>query len=550
MNTDAQVDLRKEFIEVLTRLGVASLSEYIGTEKLERYYQTGQELDVYSLAEILITEHGLNILKNKNLRLELLASFGSGKLVENLKLESPIEHSLNQYNDFVFGNNEKTKKFLQFLGLPEVDIFQPNIAIAAEEEVEVSKSLHSYQNWIRKKINYFLADAQKKRVIVHMPTGSGKTRTMLEAVCDHIRHQEKSAISVVWLAHSEELCEQSIESFQLLWQRLGTEKAQIIRLWGGSRPEDLTITCPTFVVASFQTAYNMFSASSDEQFSVYTKIRSSCTLLVIDEAHQSTAPTYKDAIELFSDYKTKIVGLTATPGRHRVGGDAEETKELAEFYEENKINILDDEGNDLQDPIGYLTEKGVLAHVTRYKIDSGTDIQLSASEIRHMERLLEIPRSVLEKLGKDATRTNLIVTQAIKLAVEEQLQTIIFAPSKESAIEIATILMLRDVNAVAITSETSHFDRKEGINKFRSGEIPILANFGVLTTGFDAPNIKAVIIARPTTSVVLYSQMIGRGLRGELMGGEAECYLIDIIDNIVNMPEASQAFTFFDEYYG
>ena len=54
---------------------------------------------------------------------------------------------------------------------------------------------------------------------------------------------------------------------------------------------------------------------------------------------------------------------------------------------------------------------------------------------------------------------------------------------------------------------------------------------------------------RPTTSVVLYSQMIGRGLRGPLMGGGAECYLVDVIDNLVNMPDASQAFTFFDEHY-
>jgi len=174
---------------------------------------------------------------------------------------------------------------------------------------------------------------------------------------------------------------------------------------------------------------------------------------------------------------------------------------------------------------------------------------LSHAEIRHMERLLDIPASVLKKLGKDAKRTNLIVTHAMKLAIEERFPTIIFAPSKESAIEITTHLRLKGVNAVSITSDTPRYDRKYNIEQFKNDEVPIIVNFGVLTTGFDAPNIKAVIVARPTMSVVLYSQMIGRGLRGPMMGGEGECYLIDVKDNLINMPEASQAFTYFDEYY-
>ena len=111
------------------------------------------------------------------------------------------------------------------------------------------------------------------------------------------------------------------------------------------------------------------------------------------------------------------------------------------------------------------------------------------------------------------------------------------------------MIKLRGVDAVAITADTPTHQRRQSIQDFKEGRLPILVNFGVLTTGFDAPNIKAVIIARPTTSVVLYSQMIGRGLRGELMGGTDECYLIDVKDNIINMPDADQAFVYFDDFY-
>lgn len=543
------MDLRAQLVDLLSRLGMASLSEYVGKDKLERIRQSGKSIDSSLLSEILYLENGINVFKNKNIRLELLAGFGSKKLKESLNLLDPLMTSLRVYNDFSWGNNSKSREFLGILGIDKVVLTDKSIAVTPIEDVYVEKSLYEYQNWARKGIGEFIRNPSKQRVIVHMPTGSGKTRTMLESVCDHIRSQENSNHVVVWLAHSEELCEQAVSSFNSLWGKLGTENAHIIRLWGGSSPVISDISKPTFVVTSFQTASNMTMTHDDNRFKLFSMIRSYCTLLIVDEAHQSTAPTYKSAIELFSNYGTKIVGLTATPGRHHIGQDAEETVTLSDFYENNKINIVDDSGEDLDDPIGFLTDKGVLAKVTRFKIDSGAEIALTKKEVMYMEKYLDIPGSVLKKLGQNVKRTNLIVTQAIKLAIEDRFPTIIFAPSKESAIEIATSIQLLDVGARAITSDTPKFERQQFIANFKGGKLPILVNFGVLTTGFDAPNIKAVIIARPTTSVVLYSQMIGRGLRGRLMGGEDECYLIDVEDNIANMPGSNQAFTFFDSYY-
>lgn len=548
MDVDNNLDIKFQVIELLTRLGSAALSEYIGKEKLNRFLNVGHSLDLYSLAEILYTEKGINLFKNKELRLELLASFGASKLKEILSLEGELLPALTSYNNFNFSDNARSREFLSLFGINTDDLFEEKTALLPVEKIEIFKKLHAYQNWIRRSLNQFLRDSSNSRVIVHMPTGSGKTRTMLESVSDHIRGYGKGT-TVVWLAHSEELCEQSVQSFKEIWGKLGSEEAQVIRMWGGTRAHGIDFSIPTFVVASFQTAYNVLSTQDDVQFSLYSNIKKSCSLLVVDEAHQSTAPTYKDVIELFSNITTKIVGLTATPGRHHVGQSADETQILSAFYQNNKINIKDDFGNELDDPIQYLTDRGVLAKVNRYKIKSDSNIKLTSNEYRHMERLLDIPRSVLEKLGRDEKRTNLIVTHAINLAIEKNLPTIIFAPSKENAVDIATMLKLKEVQAVAITSDTQRDERRDNIDKFKLGKIPILVNFGVLTTGFDAPNIKAVIIARPTTSVVLYSQMIGRGLRGPMMGGEEECYLVDVEDNIINMPKANQAFTYFDNYY-
>ena len=62
-----------------------------------------------------------------------------------------------------------------------------------------------------------------------------------------------------------------------------------------------------------------------------------------------------------------------------------------------------------------------------------------------------------------------------------------------------------------------------------------MTNFGVLTTGFDAPKVRAIYITRPTFSKNLYLQMIGRGLRGPLNGGTQDCLIVDIADNFESM---------------
>ena len=78
--------------------------------------------------------------------------------------------------------------------------------------------------------------------------------------------------------------------------------------------------------------------------------------------------------------------------------------------------------------------------------------------------------------------------------------------------------------------------------------IDIIINYEVLTTGFDSKNIRCVFITRPTKSIVLYSQMLGRGLRGPMMGGNENCQLIDVDDNLQAFDNET-AFSHFNDYW-
>lgn len=535
-------------LDELSSLGVSALSQFMDASLVERLARNGIEITSLLLAKLIVSEKGLGVLRAEDLRLLLVQKLGLVKVNAELGTNFSCTEDVLAFNKFKWGSNNETRRFLRLLGI-QGELSADQSKLEEIETIHISSPLHPYQNYIRKSLYKFLSISKKRKVIVHMPTGSGKTRTSLEAICDYLRSLESANVIVVWLAHSEELCEQAAESIFHTWKRLGFENGEIVRLWGGAKPKLTELNGPTFVVSSFQTAYKMIGAKNDERFSLFTFIRRKCSVLLVDEAHQSIAPTYKQAIDLFSTRKSKIVGLTATPGRHHVNSNPEETIQLAEYFEGNKIDIVDNQGLPLEDPITFLTSEGILSKVRKYQIKSPRNVVLTESEIQHIQSQLDIPKSVLLRLGEDSARTNLIAANILKIVSDMDRQTIVFAPSKECAVELAVICTLRGCLSEAITGETDKRLRKDAIKAFKSGSLKVLVNFGVLTTGFDAPNIGAVVIARPTTSVVLYSQMIGRGLRGPKMGGGSDCIIVDVIDNIENMPSSSQAFTYFNGYF-
>ena len=534
----------------LANLGVSTLARYVSDGQLDRLQELGIEISSSAIAEFIGSEQGVDVFRNRELRLEVLMGLPKQTLQDFLLAESSaVGDALLEYNRFNWGDNKRSRAFLQLLEIEPSRLAKPTIDTVASLEVSVQQPLHRYQNWLRKQVVSELASGSAPRFLLHMPTGSGKTRTSLESLIDYVRMLADTDITLVWFAHSDELCEQAVESISRLWAKHGSESAQLIKLWGGRESVALNSGGPKFVVTSFQTAYKSLHTRDDARFALFSAIRSKCKVLVVDEAHQSTAPTYREAIELFANRNTKVLGLTATPGRHHVGQDGEETDELVSFYCNRKISIVGNEGEPLDNPIQFLTDNGILSRVERYKLNTNQDFDLSPSEVRYVAEQMEIPSSVLKKIGKNAARTNLVASHASKLVKDEGASVIVFAPSKDNAVELASLLLYKGVEARSVTGESSLASRKESIEQFQGGGVDVLVNFGVLTTGFDAPNIDAVIVARPTTSVVLYSQMIGRGLRGPSMGGTESCKIVDVVDNISNMPEADEAFRFFDEYY-
>jgi superfamily II DNA or RNA helicase len=113
---------------------------------------------------------------------------------------------------------------------------------------------------------------------------------------------------------------------------------------------------------------------------------------------------------------------------------------------------------------------------------------------------------------------------------------------------MAALLSLNGVGAVSISGNTDPGARRHYIEQFRAGHLNVLTNYAVLTQGFDAPAVRAILVARPTYSPNLYQQMIGRGLRGPLNQGTEECLIINVRDNVSQYGERL-AFTQFEHLW-
>lgn len=401
-----------------------------------------------------------------------------------------------------------------------VPLIQEHVEAPNTESIEVGYSLFQHQRLAAHEIRQKLYSGSR-RVVLHMPTGAGKTRTAMNIIADHLRDHEPTI--VVWLAYSEELCEQAAGEFQTAWSYLGNRDLPLYRFWG-SRELDPAAIHDGFIVAGLSKLYS----TAKQSIHFISVLGSRCSLVVIDEAHIAIAETYKLMLDALVVHKstTALLGLTATPGR--TWGNIEADRKLSNFFSRQKVELRIP-GYD--NPIDYLIDEGYLARTVFMPLLHQGGFYLSEDDLRRVEVELEIPESILRKLAQDEQR-NLVIIRELEELIERHLRILVFATTVEHANLLATVLRARGVNASSITGMTDGHERTRLIHAFKSDtpEPQIMCNYGVLTTGFDAPKTSAAIIARPTKSLVLYSQMVGRAIRGTRAGGNETAEIVTVVD--------------------
>ena len=398
-----------------------------------------------------------------------------------------------------------------------------------EKPIMPKYALHPYQRQV-------LADAIEalsssgRRVVAHLPTGAGKTRLAIHAACHLLNQRDEDEFLVIWLASTAELCEQAADELARGWSYLGRREAQVHRHWGDSSV-DLRTLESGFLVSGLA---KLRSASTNDN-TLLAHLAHRVGGVIFDEAHQAIAQTYSFVTEQLCSTEPPLLGLTATPGR--TADLSEDDYRLAEMFNHTKVTI-DPMGH--ESAVTYLIKNRYLAapQFRHIELDSGVEVAKPPPDSDYAD-------GDLRRLGQSDDRTEAIVDLA-EQAVARHPRTIVFCPSVGGAVRCGELLDQREVANSVITAETSVEDRKEAIDAFRSDdrEHRVMLNYGVLTAGFDAPRTRCVIVARPTTSLVLYSQMVGRGLRGPRAGGNPTAEIFTVVDtNLPGFGSVAEAFT-------
>ena len=406
--------------------------------------------------------------------------------------------------------------------------------------------LHDYQRVIVNNVRDFLRNGHcagfERRGMISMPTGSGKTRVAVQAVVEAMRDDGFRG-GILWVADRDELCEQAMESWRQVWSSIGTRATQlrISRMWAG-QPSPIQTNNLHVIVATIQTLH----ARLDNQGAAY-QFLADFKLVVFDEAHRSIAPIFTSVmgeIGLTRFQKPDepfVIGLTATPYR---GHDQEATARLVRRYGSRRLDSGAFESDESEIVIGKLQEMGVLAQADHetiqgetFKLDAILDSSLDKEELKRIldewQALPWLPERVEKRIAESPERTKRIV-EAYETYIQPDWPTLIFATSVEHARTLAALLNRMGIPSRSVSAETETATRRRVVEEFRHGEVKALVNYGVFREGFDAPKTRAIIAARPVYSPNLYFQMIGRGLRGPLNGGDDRCLILNVRDNIEN----------------
>lgn len=366
--------------------------------------------------------------------------------------------------------------------------------------VRVDKSLRPYQQSAKEGI--FAAWDECDNVMFQMPTGTGKTRLFTSIISDikawGILTQNNPKILII--AHRVELIEQISENLDRYKVNHG--------IIAGGKERNLR---PLVQVASIQTITHRTNRDVASSLGV--------DFIIIDEAHHSTANSYKKLWELYPE--AKKLGVTATPWRMNHLG-------FTSVYDRLIVSKS----------IKEFINEGWLAPYCYYSIKDNSRVRHDISGIDEFDVEGDYKVSALERVMDNVSIRANLLDSYMKLAKGKK--GIIYSVSRKHSDHICEEFKQAGISIVRIDSETPREERRTYVQRFKNGQIDIIVNVDIFSEGFDCPDIEFIQLARPTKSLVKYLQQVGRGLRPT--ASKEKCIILDNVGSHIefDLPNADR----------
>jgi DNA repair protein RadD len=316
--------------------------------------------------------------------------------------------------------------------------------------------------------------AKKRRILLVLPTGAGKTSLVAEIILRATRRGQRT----LFVAHRREIIFQAYARFLAM----GHTEEEVAILMASDKRQNAKAPVQ---VASIDTLRNRRLPAAD--------------LVVRDECHRALSPTdtrVRDA------YPTSIhLGLTATP----MGSSG---KGLGRAYEQMLVVAQPRE----------LANEGFLDTPHIYTVPPAEQVNLQGVAVRQSD----FKTGELEERVNTSALVGNIVEHWTNLASTRR--TLVFATTVAHSQHIVERFTAAGIAAEHVDANTPKDERAAAIARLEAGAIKVLSNVGLFTEGTDLPWVKCIVLARPTKSLSLYLQMCGRGLRP---WGDERCVILD-----------------------
>lgn len=350
--------------------------------------------------------------------------------------------------------------------------------------------LRPYQQDLLDRVQNALASHPNVRLMMQLPTGGGKTIIAGKLLKNWLVGERSKA---VWLTHRKELTKQT----EKMLTKAGVSAITNVS-W---TPGDGAPAMAGGVVILMAQKVSLQTARQK----VWNRYRST-DLMIVDESHHAAAKGWERAIR---QWPGPVVGMTATPWR------LSEKEGFDHLFDEP---LCGPQVAELQKQ-SYLCPAQTLMPPPKQRIIGGA-----------VDRTLgDYTESGIERANLD--RPNIMTAGALQFWQKHagSRQTIAYAVSKKHARNLTSVFNDAGVKAAVLLSETPPAERNAAIGGFKEGRVQVLVNVLIATEGFDLPDASCILIARPTMSLAIYLQMVGRGLRPKPDDGD--CIILDLADN-------------------
>jgi len=413
------------------------------------------------------------------------------------------------------------------------------LSINLKEEIEKnegrvnSKTPREHQSKAHMAMTKFFLHDQKNAGILVLPTGGGKTYAAVYWLLKNVISKNKK---VLWLADQGFLLEQARETFRENILEVDTNRRSEIniRVVSGSdrhaNPNLIEVSDDILLITS-QTAISNWTEKNPTNFKKFINenAKDGNLFVVYDEAHHTPAfgrrnlliggsEGFTGIIEKFP--QTQLLGLTATP----TYTDKNQRGWLWEIFKSGIIYEISKKE---------LEDKKILANPVFIQEKTNFKLVLSDNDVdKLIFKHQELPSYIIEEIAKNEERNNFIAQYYCKNS-EKFGKTIIFldrwyqCKTVENYInkKAGKVIASSVFSYVDITKDIDYINNRKSnqndinLERFKNSEIDVLINVKMLTEGVDVPDVKTVFITRDTNSSILFTQMLGRALRGERAGG-------------------------------